>query len=102
MMSKFEIKDDRDLGVTFIYSALDSYGLDPYEFRIYCHIARRKGLTDSVFSIATRCNIDVEIVKLALNFLATQRLISIVETAHSGSITLNDRSEWIPCDRRKR
>jgi hypothetical protein len=29
--------------VAFVHDFLDAYGLDPYEFRIYCHIVRRTG-----------------------------------------------------------
>ena len=102
-MSKFQIGDDRNLGIIFIHSALDDYGLDPFEFRIYCHIARREGLTDDIETIAARCKIDdLESVKKALNSLDRKGLISIKEAAHSGAITLNDCKDWKPCDRRKR
>lgn len=37
-----EVRDGRDLGA-FIPAQLDDYGLDVYEFRVYCHLARRAG-----------------------------------------------------------
>ena len=95
-MSKVEVRDDRDLGITFFHSILDEYGLDPYEFRIYCHIANAKELT-GVAGISDKCGIELEAVNDALGFLETQGLISI----DGVSTTLNDPEDWKPCDRAK-
>lgn len=95
-MSKFEMRDDRELGIFFIHSALDDYGLDPCEFRIYCHIASAKELPDGA-AVSDKCRIGLETVNDALDFLEKQGLISI----DSSSITLNDSEDWKPCDRAK-
>lgn len=42
MTSNINVTDERDLGA-FIPSFLDDFGLNPYQFRIYCRLARRAG-----------------------------------------------------------
>ena len=101
-MSKFQIGDDRNVGIAFIPSSLDNYGLDPFEFRIYCHIVMRARFTEDIATVAAKCRIDLKLAKKALNFLESQGLISVEETAESRSITLRDREDWKPYDRKKR
>lgn len=53
--------DERDLGA-FIPSELDDFGLDPYQFRVYCRLARRAGsggnCWESVNNIAKACKMN--------------------------------------------
>lgn len=108
-MSSFEVRDDRNIGIIFIHSELDDYGLDPFEFRIYCHIARRvgspkkgqdKGCWESIVNIAKRCKMNDKTVRKALAFLEDRRLITVTQRpGHTSLMTLNDTEDWLPCDR---
>ena len=63
----------RDYGA-FIPSSIDDYGLDPYEFRIYCRLERRigkgsVGCFESVASMARHCQMSQQKVRNALKVL---------------------------------
>ena len=108
-MSKFEVRDDRNLGIAFIHSVLDEYGLDTYEFRIYCHIARRagkskktedKGCWESIANIAKNCKINIKTARKSLAFLEDRKLVNVEKrTGYTSLIILNSVEDWLPCDR---
>jgi len=108
-MSKFEIRDDRNLDVLFIHSVLDDYGLESYEFRLYCHIVRRagkpsksqqKGCWEAIGNMADKCRIDIKTARKALAFLEDRRLITVTKRpGYTSMMTLNGIEDWKPCDR---
>lgn len=63
------VSDERDLGA-FIPSFLDDFGLDVYQFRVYCRLARRAGAGgqcwESVNNIANACNMNRKTVMSAI------------------------------------
>ncbi len=63
------VSDERDLGA-FIPSFLDDFGLDVYQFRVYCRLARRAGAGgqcwESVNNIANACNMNRKTVMGAI------------------------------------
>lgn len=96
-------KTSRDMEIMLIHSAIDDYGLDPFEFRIYCHIVRMAGQTGDIKTIAAICKFDSEMAEEALKFLASQGLISIEEIDQDSMlIALCDRENWKPYDGKRR
>lgn len=96
--------DGRDLGA-FIPSELDDYGLDPYEWRVYCRIVRRAGgggvFYESAAAVAGACGMGERKVREALSLLADAGLIGVV-TKRDGQVAryrLTPSSEWAPADR---
>ena len=92
--------DGRDIGA-FIPSTLDDFGLDPYQFRVYCRILRRAGngaCFESVNNIAEACRMDRKKVFSSLKFLLAHRLIEKEPTPKKGATVnyhLTPSSEWI-------
>ena len=92
--------DGRDIGA-FIPSTLDDFGLDPYQFRVYCRIVRRAGngaCFESVNNIAEACRMDRKKVFSSLKFLLAHRLIEKEPTPKKGATVnyhLTPSSEWI-------
>ncbi len=92
--------DGRDIGA-FIPSTLDDFGLDPYQFRVYCRIVRRAGngaCFESVNNIAEACRMDRNKVFSSLKFLLAHRLIEKEPTPKKGATVnyhLTPSSEWI-------
>ncbi|NEZ54222.1 helix-turn-helix domain-containing protein [Adonisia turfae] len=83
-----------------LHRELDDYGLDPYEFRVYSHVARRAGRHRVCFSkvsdMATVCKMSPRKVRYSLRFLCEAGLIS--EEKRQGSTTkyrLRPMEEWI-------
>ncbi len=64
---------DEILLKVFIPSELDDFGLDVYQFRVYCRIARRAGANgdcwESINNIAKKCNMDRKTVMQAISGL---------------------------------
>lgn len=60
---------------TFVYQDVDNLRLDPYEFRIYGHIARRGRCFASLGKIANTCCMSVRKVQYVLNVLERATLI---------------------------
>jgi hypothetical protein len=97
-----ELQDNRDWGV-FIPSFLDDFGLDPFEFRLYSHIARRSGnggkCWEKIDNIAAVCRMERKTAYRAFQFLEDHKLISVERRLGKTSIiTLNHQSEWIPVE----
>jgi DNA-binding MarR family transcriptional regulator len=55
---------------------LDLYGLNPYEFRIYGHIARRGNCYANLKTIAAICKMSVRQAQYALKDLTDKNLIT--------------------------
>lgn len=72
---------DINVGVMFVRSDLDEYGLDPYEFRVYGHITRRtggrvKGIAfSSVKKMAKGCGMSTRKLQYALKVLCYAGLL---------------------------
>lgn len=92
-------KDERDLGA-FIPSFLDDYPLNPFEFRVYAHIARRAGsgqCWESIGAIAKHCYMNVRTTRAAVQQLAKHGLITYEERpGQTNLIKLTHHSHWTP------
>lgn len=72
---------DNNIGVMFVRSDLDEYGLDPYEFRVYGHITRRTGgrvkgtAFSSVKKMAKGCGMSTRKLQYALKVLCHAGLL---------------------------
>jgi DNA-binding transcriptional MocR family regulator len=101
-MTKILVDDQRDLGA-FIPSFLCDWGLDPYEFRVYCRIARRAGngqCWESIDSIATGCKMNRKTVMKAIASLLELKMIvrSRADNQKPSSVdkyTLTHHKYWI-------
>jgi DNA-binding transcriptional regulator GbsR (MarR family) len=74
---------------------LDLYGLNPYEFRIYGHIARRNKCYANLKTIAAICKMSVRQAQYALKNLTEKKLIT--KTIRKGSTDIYqiaDKSKW--------
>lgn len=90
--------------VAFVHDFLDAYGLDPYEFRIYCHIVRRTGgkpegvCFASLATIASICKISERKTQQILKFLVEARMV--IKEKNSGRRTdqyrVTPSHEWVP------
>jgi predicted transcriptional regulator len=90
--------------VAFVHDFLDSYGLDPYEFRVYCHIVRRTGgkpegvCFASLERMAKDCKISERKIQQVLKFLIQAQMIT--QNKHLGRKTDEYRvtlsQEWVP------
>ena len=93
------ITDGRDAGA-FITAALDDFGLDPFEFRIYARIVRRAGTKEGCFEsidhMAKACKMNRDTCYRALKTLIRCRLIE--KEPHKGKPSnyyLTPQEEWI-------
>lgn len=78
---------------------LDLYGLNPYEFRIYGHIARRKECYSSLKTMAAICHMSVRQAQYALKGLEEKNLI--IKKKRKGSTDIyriTNKSEWKQID----
>lgn len=80
-MGKHAVEDQRDDMPIFIHSELDDFGLNPFEFRAYAHLARRIGKRggeywESLKEGAAVCHMDVKTYRAALSSLEAHGLIS--------------------------
>jgi DNA-binding MarR family transcriptional regulator len=83
-------------GIAFIHADLDLYGLNPYQFRIYCHIARRGQCYSSLKTIANICKMSVRKTQYCLKELEELDLISkVIREGKTDIYELTDRSEWV-------
>lgn len=90
--------------VAFVHDFLDSYGLDPYEFRVYSHVVRRTGgkpereCFASLATMAEICKISERKVQQVLKFLVAAKMIT--KEKKSGRKTdiyrVRHSSEWVP------
>lgn len=79
-----------------VFKEIDELGLDPYEFRVYGHIARRGKCFASLEKIATTCCMSVRMVQYALKVLEEAGLIQKEERkGRANQFTLTSPSKWI-------
>ncbi len=100
--SSVAISDERDDGA-FIPSFLDDFGLSPFEFRLYSHIARRAGgqgqCWEGIDKMAKVCRMERKTAYKAFQFLEDHRMIRVERKKGATShVTLTNRSAWIPPD----
>lgn len=71
-----------NIGMMFVHSKLDDYGLDTYEFRVYGHITRRTGSRidgkafASIEKMAKDCGMSPRKLQYALKFLCAAGLLT--------------------------
>lgn len=83
----------------FVSQAIDTYGLDPYEFRVLAHVARRAGKTACTASqdtIADACGINKRKVMKALQILCDAGILSKTRTGRTNHYSLQKSSQWKP------
>jgi DNA-binding MarR family transcriptional regulator len=92
------IADKRDCGA-FIPSYLDDYGLDPFEFRLYGHLARRAGSQghcwEGIKAIALHCCMDQKTASAKLMALESYGLLQVERrTGQTNLISLTPSAAW--------
>ncbi|MCC5610480.1 helix-turn-helix domain-containing protein [Nostoc sp. CHAB 5834] len=99
---KVESSAEVTLPLPFIPAWLDDYGLNPPEFRVYAHIARRAGKTgkcwESVVNIAKACRLCRNLTLKALQSL-TEKYRFLIRNKREGETyeySLAPQSEWAP------
>lgn len=88
-------KTEKSQRIIFVHSKLDEYGLDPYEFRLYAHIARRGTCFASLQKTAGICGISIRRMQYAFKVLCEANMIS--KTSRGGRTSvykLTAPSEW--------
>ncbi|MDY6807160.1 MAG: helix-turn-helix domain-containing protein [Cyanobacteriota bacterium] len=79
----------------FVHSDLDLYGLNPYEFRLYGHIARRGKCFSSLPTMAKICKMSVRKAQYGLKNLEKLGLIhKEIRKGRTDIYELAPRSEW--------
>jgi|GEM_PF-2688295 len=74
---------------------LDSYGLDPYAYRILTHLLRRKTCYASLKNIAALCRMSVRQVQHALKTLeANEMVVKKVRRGKTNIYTTNGPDSW--------
>lgn len=97
-----KLRQDRsEFNVLFVHSALDDYGLDAQEFRIYAHLARRANGKSRAYpgitSMSESCRMNRHTVLRVINSLEERRLIRIVKRfGRKNEYILTPQSEWNP------
>lgn len=95
---------DTNVGVMFVRSDLDEYGLDPYEFRVYGHITRRTGGREngvafsSVKKMADACGMSTRKLQYALKVLCHAGLLRKQKNSEyrTNTYRLNAPTAWLP------
>ncbi len=101
-----KVTDRRDVGA-FIPSYLDDFGLNVYEYRIYCRIVRRAGTRQGCFEAAKKMSeslgIDKKTVYKSLKTLTDHGLIEKqLVKGKSTHYYLTPSENWIPINRTTR
>lgn len=79
-----------------VFKEVDELGLDPYEFRVYGHIARRGNCFASLEKIAATCCMSVRRVQYALKVLHEAGLIQKEKRrGRANKFTLTSPSKWL-------
>lgn len=96
---KHKIGDRPDYGA-FIPSELDDYGLDPFTFRVFCHISRRAGTGGREFyegdkTAAAHCCMDLKTYRKAKHLLEKMGMILIEKRpGQTALIQLQHHKNW--------
>ncbi|MFB2934139.1 helix-turn-helix domain-containing protein [Aerosakkonemataceae cyanobacterium BLCC-F154] len=86
---------NRSSQMIFVHADLDLYGLSPYEFRLYAHIARRRECFSSLQTTAKICKMSVRKAQYALKTL--EKLGLVQKTVRKGKTDiyeLTPRNCW--------
>lgn len=90
--------EDKENSWIFISHALDTYGLDIYEFRVLAHVARRAGkggvCNASQTTIADCCGIHKRKVMRALETLCEAKILEKTKTGRANHYKLNISNKW--------
>lgn len=82
-------------GMIFVHADLDLYGLNPYEFRLYAHIARRRKCFSSLETMAKICKMSVRKAQYALKTLEKSGLVQkTVRKGKTDIYELTPRNCW--------
>lgn len=100
------VSADRNVGVMFVHSGLDDYGLDIYEFRVYGHITRRTGgridgqAFASVEKMAEACGMSPRKLQYALKVLCAAGLLIKAENSsfRTNLYKLTYPRDWVSKD----
>ena len=89
----------RSINVFFVYSALDDYGLDVYEYRTYLWLSRwaecAKAPCDTLEDIAIACRMSVAQLLRALQSLEQYGMIQRAsDRVGELEFTLTEPSQW--------
>lgn len=96
-MSAGNQKRTRKDNWAFVPAILDDAGLDPIQFRIFCHIARRGHCYSSIRTIADVCGLlDVRTVRKALRTLTAHKMIKAErKPGATTTYSVTPIAEWI-------
>lgn len=84
-----------EINVIFVRSELDDAGLDPFEFRVYAHIARRTNCFAKMDKIGAICGMSGRQARRALISLTAKGMIELIERSGSTHlITLMPPRNW--------
>lgn len=84
-----------EVNVIFVRSELDDAGLNPFEFRVYAHIARRSNCYAKMDNIGAICGMSGRQARRSLASLAEKGMIELIERAGSTHmITLMPPRNW--------
>lgn len=79
-----------------VFQEVDELGLDPYEFRVYGHIARRGSCFSTLDRVAAACCMSVRKVQYALKVLYAANLIHKEERpGRPSTFKLTKPSRWL-------
>ncbi|MBD2006186.1 MULTISPECIES: helix-turn-helix domain-containing protein [Cyanophyceae] len=90
-----DTEENRSNRMIFVHAYLDLYGLSPYEFRLYAHIARRGKCFSNLNTTAKICKMSVRKAQYALKTLESCGLVE--KTTRKGKTDiyeLTSRSKW--------
>ncbi len=93
-------KSNPSNGMIFIHADLDLYGLNPYQFRLYAHIARRGECYSSLQTIARICKMSVRKAQYGLKELESLGMIKKeIRKGKTDIYELTSREEWKEIER---
>jgi DNA-binding MarR family transcriptional regulator len=97
-----QLHDNRRPPAIWLHRAIDDMALDPYEFRVYCHLCRRAGANGRAWpgmqSIAAKCRMGKAKVKMCLIALVERGMIEVESGKQDGKpnvYRLNDLDKWL-------
>jgi hypothetical protein len=85
----------------FIPKQLDDYGLNPFEFRVFCHISRRAGTQEGEFfesdlKASKLCRMELKTYRKAKHFLEQAGMITIENRpGKTGVVHLMHHDNWV-------
>lgn len=93
------LQSTREFNLIFIHSSLDDAGLDPFEFRVYAHLARRGAIEGNAFaglrSIAKICKMNKDTANKAVLELMARKMIKRTLIRKQPTYYLTPPSQWV-------